>query len=142
MVRIGLLSLEESYYYANNLYKKRKYKRAKFWMLLANIIHSSDIDYRACIGGNIKFGHRGIGIVIHKNSVIGDNCHIMHNVTIGGKNGFFPVVGNNVFIGLGSTVLGNVTLGDNSTVGAMSLVLHDVNEGDTVVGSPAKKINH
>lgn len=135
---IFLLSLEKSYYKANSYYRKRKVKRAKMIMFLANILHSSDIDYRANIDKNVKFGHRGIGIVIHRDAVIGKNCHIMHNTTLAAKNGKAPIIEDNVFIGLGSTILGGVRVGSNSTIGAMSLVVHNVIENSVAKGIPAK----
>lgn len=105
---------------------------------ITQIIHSCDIRLCIQIGNNVKFGHRGIGIVIHKDAVIGDNVIIMQNVTIGAKNGFAPVIGNNVLIGAGAVLLGNVKIGDGAVIGANAVVLKDVECGMIAVGIPAE----
>lgn len=135
------LNLEHSYYISNKLYRKNHFRLAKFIMNFSNILHSSDIDYRATIGRNVHFAHRGLGIIIHKDAIIGDNCHIMQQVTIGGKSGKnagVPVVGNNVFIGIGSTILGNIEISDDVRIGAHAVVLIDAPKGSLLLGVPAK----
>lgn len=75
-------------------------------------------------------------IVIHGNSTIGEHCTIFQNVTIGvieEKGPLSPVIGNNVYIGCNSVLLGGVMIEDNVKIGAMSLVLRDVESG-TVCG--------
>ena len=77
--------------------------------------------------------------------MIGDGCMLFHNVTIGGngKTGDVigaPVIGKNVFIGAGAVILGPITIGDGAKIGANSVVLHDVPEGATAVGMPAKVV--
>ena len=54
-------------------------------MTITNIIHSSDISCEANIGTNVRFGHGGIGIVIHEEALISNDCYIMQGVTIGEK---------------------------------------------------------
>ena len=82
----------------------------------------------------------GIGVIIHKDAVIGENCVIESNVTIGGRNNNpkVPVIGNNVFIGTGARILGDVHIGDNSIVGANAVVIHDVPANCSVAGIPAR----
>ena len=78
-------------------------------------------------------------IFIHPRVVIGDDVGIMHNVTIGTNMGDdVPVIGNNVFIGCGASVLGKVKVGNNSRVAANSLVIRNVPENSFAVGVPAK----
>jgi serine O-acetyltransferase len=79
-----------------------------------------------------KFTHP-VGIVISSKAVLGENCQIMQNVTIGRKKdgGPSPVIGDNVYIGCGAIILGDVKVGNNAVIGAGALVLEDV-AADTV----------
>jgi len=106
------------------------------------IIFSCDIPCTVSIKKGTIFVHSGLGVVIHGNAKIGENCKIYQGVTIGGrgKSGT-PKIGNNVFIGANATILGGVNIGDNAIIGANSLVLKDVQSGTTVVGNPANTIN-
>lgn len=90
----------------------------------------------------IIFAHSGFGYVVHSNGVIGDNCQLPQNITIGdrGIKGI-PIIGNNVFKGTGATILGQVIMGDNAKIVAMSLVQDNVSPHITVVGIPAKGVN-
>jgi len=85
-----------------------------------------------------------VGIVIGHDVEVGQNVRIQQNVTLGrpepNREAGYPTVGNNVRIGAGSAVLGDIELGDGSVVGANSVVLEDVPSNVTVVGSPAVKI--
>lgn len=86
--------------------------------------------------------HKGFGIVINSNSVIGDNTIIQHGVTIGILNTDkdAPTIGNNCFVGAKATILGNVKIGDGAKIGAGAVVLSDVPSGATAVGVPARII--
>jgi serine O-acetyltransferase len=78
-------------------------------------------------------------IFIHSEVVIGDRVGVMHNVTIGtNMSSEVPVIGNDVFIGAGASVLGKVRVGDGARIAANSLVIMDVPEGAFAVGVPAK----
>ena len=103
-----------------------------------------EIHPGAKIGSGLVIDH-GHGIVIGETAVIGDNCTIYHQVTLGGngreKNAKrHPTVGNNVLIGAGAKILGPVTIGDHSQIGAGSVVLIDVPECSTVAGVKARVI--
>lgn len=92
--------------------------------------------------GKFLFIDHGMGIVIGETAVIGDHCTIYHGVTLGGTGSEksakrHPTVGDHVLIGAGSIILGPVTIGNNVKIGAGSIILEDVEEGATVVGSPA-----
>jgi len=90
------------------------------------------------VGRRFHIIHPGL-VYIHPDAVIGDRVGIMHEVTLGqGMNGGVPRVGNDVFIGAGAKVLGNVTIGDGSQVAANSLVIADVPPGMLAMGVPAK----
>lgn len=92
------------------------------------------------VGGGLLFEHWG-SIIISPLVVIGSNCTIAQNVTLGlkktGLKTGAPIIGNNVFIGPGAVVLGNIKVGNNAAIGANSVVLHDVPENTTVAGAPA-----
>ena len=80
-----------------------------------------------------------MGIVLHREVVIGDNVQINQHVTIGGLVGpGVPKIGNNVIIGAGAKVLGDITIGSNVSIGANAVVIDDVPAKCTVVGVPAK----
>jgi serine O-acetyltransferase len=80
-------------------------------------------------------------IFIHPRVVIGDRVGIMHNVTIGTNMGSdVPVIGNDVFIGAGASILGKVRVGDGARIAANSLVINDVPAGASAVGVPAKNM--
>lgn len=82
------------------------------------------------------------GIVISDQASIGKNATILQQVTIGVKyiGGKSPVIGENVFIGAGAKVLGEIRIGNNVRIGANAVVLQDVPDNATVVGNPGKII--
>jgi len=112
--------------------------------LFAWLIYNSSIPYEATIDEGTKLGYGGIGVVLHRKVVIGKNVMIGQHVTIGGRSGLsqFPVVGDNVFIGPGVSILGDLRVGNNVTIGANSVVLNDVPDNAVVVGVPAKIIKY
>jgi serine O-acetyltransferase len=102
--------------------------------------YGCDISYQAVIGKNISFPHP-IGIVVGVGSVIEDNVMIWQNVTLGSKGAetkVYPYIKSNVKIFSGAQILGSVTVGENSRIGAFSLVLKDVPANSTAVGIPAQ----
>ncbi|ADO82181.1 Serine acetyltransferase [Ilyobacter polytropus DSM 2926] len=108
---------------------------------LIRIIYSCEISGQTKIGKGFILMHKGIGVVINKDSKIGDYVTIAQGCTIGGKSGENPPqLLNNVFIGPGAKVLGNVKVGPNSIVGSNAVVVKDVPPFTIVGGIPAKKI--
>lgn len=93
------------------------------------------------IGPGLYIGHHG-GIWVSSNVKIGKNCNIAHNVTLGsiskGAGKGAPTIGDQVYIGPGAVISGNVTIGDNALIGANSVVLTDVPENGVFIGVPAK----
>lgn len=81
---------------------------------------------------------------MHGNVKIGNNCIVRQNTTFGIKNlsnlHEAPMIGNNVNIGCGSVLLGNIKVGDNVTIGANSVVVRDIESNVTVAGIPTKII--
>ena len=106
------------------------------------IIHNCAIYSETKIGKGTSFGYGGIAVVIHKRALIGDDCVIGTNVTIGGrsKSVGVPVIGNNVFIATGAKILGDIKIGDNCVIGANAVVIKDVPPNSVVAGVPAKII--
>lgn len=113
---------------------------ARILEVIEQVIYSDGISAKASIGNGTVFFHHGLGCIVHEKAVIGDNCKIFGNVTIGskwpdGKNtGGLPTIGNDVLIGAGAVILGEITIGDNSIIGANSVVTKDVPSNSIVVG--------
>lgn len=100
-------------------------------------IYVSDINYRAEIGPGFAIYH--IFCTTFGSDVsLGSNITIVHGVTIAGKNGNFPTINDNVYIGAGACVLGDVIIGKNAVIGANAVVTKSVPENAVVVGNPAK----
>ncbi len=131
------------YRVANKLYKKRIPLLPKIIYRLIYFINNCHIHYSTVIGEGTTIAYGGVGVVIHKEAIIGENCVIESNVTIGGRNNNpnVPVIGDNVLIGTGARILGDVHIGSGSIVGANAVVLHDVPEKCSVAGVPAKILN-
>lgn len=105
--------------------------------------HKTGIEiHPGAVIGNRLFMDHGMGIVIGETTIIGDNCTIYHGVTLGGtgkdKIKRHPTLKDNVLVGCGSKVLGNITIEENVKIGANSVVLKDVPKNSTIVGIPGK----
>jgi serine O-acetyltransferase len=118
------------------------------WKLVARMISQTarfltqiEIHPGATIGEGFFIDH-GSGVVIGETAEIGNNVTIYHQVTLGGsgkeKGKRHPTIGNNVVIGNGARVLGSFTVGDNSRIGAGSVVVRPVPPDSTVVGNPGR----
>ena len=135
-----MMSAIKLYRIARKCYKMHIPLLPKIFYRLIYLINNCHIHYMTDIGEGTKLGYGGIGVVIHKDAVIGKNCVIESNVTIGGRNNepIVPVIGDRVFIGTGARILGNVKIGENSIIGANAVVLKDVPPNCSVAGVPAK----
>ena len=111
---------------------------------VTRIITGIEIHPGASIGNRFFIDH-GEGVVIGETTIIGDDVLIYQQVTLGGTGKEHgkrhPTIGNNVIIGAGAKVLGNITIGDNVRIGAGSVVIDDVPEMSTVVGVPGKIVH-
>lgn len=117
----------------------------KFITLIIFLIYNSKVPYQAQIGKGTKLGYGGIGVVIHSKSIIGKNCSINQQVTIGGGNSKYegvPIIGDNVYIAKGAIVYGGITIGNNVTIGANAVVNKPVPDNAIVAGIPAKILRY
>jgi len=100
-----------------------------------------EIHPGAQLGRRLFIDH-GMGIVIGETAIVGDDVTIYHGVTLGGTGKEtgkrHPTIGDNVVISAGAKILGNITIGDYSRVGAQSVVLKNIPAHCTVVGIPGK----
>jgi serine O-acetyltransferase len=124
---------------------KRGFKRsARFLMSLAHFMTHIDIHPGATIGRRVFIDH-GTGVVIGETAVIGDDVLIYQGVTLGGvslKVGKrHPTIEQGVVLGAGSKVLGNITIGEYSKIGANSVVIKKVPPHSTAVGIPARVVD-
>lgn len=110
----------------------------KFFTYINRIMFATWIPSSAKIGRNFTAGYGGLGIVIHSATVIGNNCKISQNVTIGKnfKDKKVPIIGNDVYIGAGSVIFGDINIGNNVIIGSNSLVNKSIPDNCTVVGNP------
>lgn len=110
---------------------------------LARFLTGIEIHPGAKIGHGVFIDH-GIGVVVGETAIIGDYVLIYQGVTLGGTGKEtgkrHPTLGNNVIVGAGAKVLGNIHIGDRVRVGAGSVVLRDVPDDCTVVGIPGRNI--
>jgi serine O-acetyltransferase len=118
--------------------------RSKWNVLLYHfwtVVTGADIPLMTKIGGGLLLPHPN-GIVIHPDVVVGANCLIFQQVTLGmGSLPGVPTIGNHVDIGAGAKILGGVMVGDGARIGANSVVLSDIPPGATAVGSPARVLS-
>lgn len=124
-------------------------KVARVVELVNHVICSCSVSIDAEIGERTVFFHRGIGCVVHPIAKIGSDCKIFQGVTLGSKwsnatcTGDAPHIGNNVMIGAGAVILGDIYVGDNTIIGANAVVTCDIPDNSIAVGIPVrvKKIN-
>ena len=114
--------------------------------ILAQIVRfftGIEIHPGARIGPGFFIDH-GMGVVIGETAEVGENVTIYQDVTLGGtgtqRGKRHPTIGDNVVIGAGAKVLGNITIGSNVKIGAGSVVIHPVPDNSTVVGVPAEVV--
>jgi len=104
-----------------------------------------EIHPGATIGRRFFIDH-GMGVVIGETAEIGDDVLIYQGVTLGGtgdeRGKRHPTIGNNVVIGTGAKVLGNIRIGNNARIGAGAVVVHAVPENSTVVGIPGRVVRY
>ena len=108
---------------------------------IARFLTGIEIHPGAKIGKGLFIDH-GMGVVIGETSILGDNVTLFQGATLGGtgkeKGKRHPTLGDNVVVGAGAKVLGNIAIGDNVAIGANAVVIKDVPSNSTVVGVPGR----
>ncbi len=133
----------KSYRKAHRLYEKGHYLRARWISQRAARKTGIEIHPGARIGKGLFIDH-GHGVVIGETTIIGDNVTIYQGVTLGGTGKEtgkrHPTIEDNVMISVGAKILGSFTIGENSKIGAGSVVLEEVPPNSTVVGVPGRVV--
>lgn len=126
------------------LYTKKIYFLARLISQISRFFTGIEIHPGAKIGKGLFIDH-GFGVVIGETTEIGDNVTLFQGVTLGGTGKDcgkrHPTLGNNIIVGSGAKVLGPINIGNNSKIGANSVVLKDVPDNSTVVGIPGRIVN-
>jgi len=116
-------------------------KLALWLQARASEVWSLDIHPAASIGGGLMIDH-GTGVVIGETAAIGTDCSLLHGVTLGAtgkdRGDRHPKLGNDILVGAGASIIGNIRIGDGCKIGASSVVLKPLPAGVTAIGAPAK----
>lgn len=128
---------------AHALYKRKFFFIARLISQISRFFTGIEIHPGAKIGRRFFIDH-GMGVVIGETCEIGNNVTVYQGVTLGGtgkeKGKRHPTIKDNALIATGAKVLGSITIGENSKIGAGSVVLHDVPDNSTVVGIPGRVV--
>ncbi len=128
---------------AHAFYRKKFFFLARIISQISRFLTGIEIHPGAKIGQRFFIDH-GMGVVIGETCEIGDNVTIFQGVTLGGtgkeRGKRHPTLKDNVLVATGAKVLGSITIGESSKVGAGSVVLHDVPSHSTVVGIPGRVV--
>ncbi len=131
--------------FSHSLWKLGLRWLARFTSHVARFLTGVEIHPGAAIGRRVFIDH-GMGVVIGETAEIGDDCTLYHGVTLGGvswnKGKRHPTLGKGVVIGAGAKILGPFVVGDGAKVGSNSVVVKAVPAGATVVGIPARIVEH
>jgi serine O-acetyltransferase len=129
--------------FANALWHEGRRDFALFLQSQSSRTFNVDIHPAARFGQGIMLDH-GTGLVVGETAVVGNNCSFLHAVTLGGSGkesgNRHPKIGENVLVGAGAKILGNISVGEGSRIAAGSVVLRDVPSHVTVAGVPAKVV--
>lgn len=132
-----------SYRVAHKLYMKKHYFLARWVSQKAARKTGIEIHPGAKIGKGLFIDH-GSGVIIGETTIIGDNVTLYQGVTLGGtgkeKGKRHPTLKDNVMVSAGAKILGSFTIGENSKIGAGSVVLEEVPPNCTVVGVPGRVV--
>ena len=132
---------------AHSLWLHRWHLAGRFLSHIGRMLTGIEIHPGARIGRRVFIDH-GMGVVIGETAEIGDDCTLYHGVTLGGRaprrgeqgQKRHPTLGNDVIVGSGAQILGPFRVGNGARIGAGSVVVREVPEGATMVGSPARPV--
>jgi len=131
--------------FSHTLWRMKLRWLARLSSHIARFLTGVEIHPGASIGRRVFIDH-GMGVVIGETAEIGDDCTLYHGVTLGGvswnKGKRHPTLGKGVVVGAGAKILGPFTVGDGAKVGSNSVVVKPVPAGATVVGIPARIVEH
>jgi serine O-acetyltransferase len=123
------------------LWKRNRKQLAFYMQSLVSEIFGMDLHPAAKFGHGIMIDH-ATSVVVGETAVIGDNCTLFHGVTLGGtgkeRGDRHPKLGNRVVVGSNASILGNVRVGDDCKIGSSAVLVHDVPQGTTIVGTKGK----
>lgn len=129
---------------AQRLWHAKWTSAARFTAHISRWLTGIEIHPAARLGRRLVIDH-GMGLVIGETAVVGDDVTLYHQVTLGGTSlshgKRHPTIGNNVIIGAGAKVLGDITVGDGARIGANALVIKPVPAGTTMVAAPANALD-
>jgi serine O-acetyltransferase len=129
-----------SYRLAHRLWRWRLKFAARVVSQFARFMTGIEIHPGATIGRRFFIDH-GMGVVIGETAEIGDDVLMYHGVTLGGRTltqvKRHPTLGNDIIVGAGSTIIGPVTIGSHSLIGAQAVVVTDAPQNSVLIGSPA-----
>lgn len=125
----------------NFIYQKKIKKIPGVINLIVRIIYGCDIPCSLRLPKNIYFAHNGLGVIINESCILGENITIYPHVILGKHKGLCPIIGDNVFIGAKSMILGGVKIGAGAKIGAGSIVMKDVQEGEIIIPVSTKMKN-
>jgi len=122
-----------------HLSNRKNPMRLLYWVMMRHYMYKFGFQIAGNIGKGFFIGHFGT-IVTHQDVIIGDNCNIAHNVTIGvtrrGKKAGAPKIGNEVWIGTGAILVGNISIGNNVLVAPGTYINFNVPDNSIVIGNP------
>jgi serine O-acetyltransferase len=117
---------------------------ARIWLRNLRFRYGVDLPAGTRVGSGLYMNHPN-GIVVHSDAVIGRDCNLSQDVTLGeanrGRNAGFPTIGDGVYIGPGAKIVGAVHVGDDAAIGANCVVTRDVPPHSVVVGVPGRVIS-
>jgi len=129
---------------SHRLYRRGWYLAARLCAHVGRGLTGIEIHPGAQIGRRLVIDH-GMGVVIGETAIVGDDVYLYHAVTLGGTSSErgkrHPTIGNDVIVGAGAKVLGDILIGDGARVGANAVVVRAVEPGMTVVGIPARPVD-
>ena len=129
---------------SHRLYRRGWFLAARLCAHVARGLTGIEIHPGAQIGQRLVIDH-GMGVVIGETAIIGDDVYLYHAVTLGGTSSErgkrHPTIGNDVIVGAGAKVLGDIMVGNGARVGANAVVVRAVDPGVTVVGIPARPVD-